>query len=205
MNQPLRPFDVSNTLTYASLLSGVGAFCAALQGSQAACGALLATAVVCDSFDGQLARRLRRRSSCLTSGGADVGGDLDSLVDAVTFGAVPIVCAAVLFSPGGVLWWAAAFVYISCTVTRLAVYNSTAHAASNSPPDFIGLPSPVAALLWSSAFFFNPPAGPLACLALATGLAMLAPFRIPRPMGMGLLLFTMWPAALIVGHVVANR
>jgi hypothetical protein len=63
----------------------------------------------------------------------------------------------------------------------------------------------VAALFWSSAFFFNLDGAPLACLALATGLAMIAPFRIPRPTGIGLLLFTLWPAALIVGHVVASR
>jgi hypothetical protein len=32
------------------------------------------------------------------------------------------------------------------------------------------------------------------------GVAMIAPLRIPRPAGAGLLLFALWPVAVIVAH-----
>jgi phosphatidylserine synthase len=202
MTSPLGSFRLANALTYASLSCGVGALSAAIQGNQAACGALLATAVVCDTFDGQFARRLRRASRD-TASRTEFGGELDSLVDAVTFGAMPVVCAGLLFDANGFFWWAAVFVYICCAVTRLGFYNLTARATTNPRPDFVGLPSPVAALFWSSALLFDPHSALLVVLAVSMGAAMIAPFRIARPTGAGLLVFALWPATLMAAHGMA--
>ncbi len=207
MTSPLSALHASNALTYASLLCGVAALWAALHDSATsatACGALLALAVICDTFDGQFARRMRRRASRRSTGVANmnVGGELDSLVDAVTFGAIPIVCASVLFKADGMFWWAAAFVYIAAVVTRLSFYSLAARAAPHSRPDFIGLPSPVAALFWSTVFLFDPRAAVLIAVALSTGIAMIAPFRLARPSRAGLAAFVLWPASLIVAHTI---
>jgi CDP-diacylglycerol--serine O-phosphatidyltransferase len=206
MTSPLSSFHASNALTSASLMCGVGALAAALDRSSAGCGALLALAVVFDTFDGQFARRIRARA--LHRGGsvrnATLGGELDSLVDAIVFGAVPIVCASVVFEPDGLLWWGAAFAYVACVVTRLGFYNLTAGATSNAP-DFIGLPSPVAALFWSSLFLFDAGGTLPIAVALCTALAMIAPLRIPRPSPAGLAAFVLWPALLLALHALISR
>ena len=194
-SSPASTLDVSNALTYGSLCAGVCAFAAALQGSVAACGLLLATAVVLDTFDGRFARTLRARSG--DSGrGAQIGEQLDSLVDAVTFGMVPVASASVLFQISGAMWWGAAFFYVACAVTRLGFYNLT-HERTDG---FIGLPAPVAGLFWSSMLLFQPGPVALTTMAAVSAAVMIAPVRIPRPTGAALALFVCWPAALIVTH-----
>ena len=190
-------FHMANALTYASLICGVGALATALQGDAAACGSLLALAVVFDTFDGRFARYVRRR----VGGEASIGAELDSLVDAVTFGIVPIACASVLFDGTSLLWWASAFIYVACAVTRLGFYNVSIGETPESAHDFVGLPTPVAALFWSSLFLLTPGAGLPSAVALATGAAMIAPIRVRRPDVAGLALFILWPVALIVVHV----
>ena len=189
-------FHIANVLTYGSLLCGVGALAAALQNNVAACGALLALAVVFDTFDGCFARFVRRR----VGGQATIGAELDSLVDAITFGIVPVGCASVLFDVTGTLWWGSAFVYAACAVTRLGFYNVSVNRAPESASVFVGLPTPVAALFWSSLFLIRPEEGLLILVALASAAAMISPLRIRRPAAAGLALFVVWPAALVVVH-----
>jgi CDP-diacylglycerol--serine O-phosphatidyltransferase len=177
-------------------MSGIAALSMALQQNAAACGALLALAVVFDTFDGRFARCLRDR----IGGQASMGVQLDSLVDAVTFGLVPIACASVLFSGEGLAWWLSAFAYAACAVTRLGAYNVAATSAHESSNLFVGLPTPVAALFWSSLFLIRPPEAMMILVALAAGAAMISPLRIARPRPAGLALFVLWPTALILLH-----
>jgi CDP-diacylglycerol--serine O-phosphatidyltransferase len=183
---------VSNAVTYGSLACGVAALAAA-RGNAALCGLLLAVAVLLDTFDGRFARAFRAKAD------AELGAQLDSLVDAIVFGIAPIVCATVTFGADGtgVVWWVAGFVYAACAVTRLAFYN-----AVRQENGFIGLPAPVAALFWSSAFLFEPRPATLIIVALASSVAMIAPVRVPRPTGAGLVLFVAWPVALIIVQAV---
>jgi CDP-diacylglycerol--serine O-phosphatidyltransferase len=187
---------ISNTLTYVSLLMGVGSIAAALAGSADAAGALIAAAAIADTFDGWFARRFTRSPEL-----ASMGVQLDSLADAVTFGIAPIVVAGILFRPTGGgewIWWGAAFIYAACALTRLGFYNVWHGEISG----FVGLPTPVAALFWSSLLLLN--AGPVALtlVALTTSVAMIAPVRIPRPSGFGLAVFVLWPVGLIVAHAL---
>ena len=196
---------MSNVLTYASLMCGLGALSMALQQNAAACGALLALAVVFDTFDGRFARRVRgrtggTRSVTATQREAEMGAQLDSLVDAVTFGMVPIACASVLFGGAGVIWWGSAFLYVGCAVTRLGFYNVSIGEAPESARDFVGLPTPVAALAWSSLFLFRPPSELVILIAIGSALAMISPLRIRRPGPAGLGVFVLWPAVLILVH-----
>ena len=195
LSSPASTLDVSNALTYGSLFAGVCAFAAALQGSAAACGLLLATAVVLDTFDGRFARTVRARSGEARQA-AEIGEQLDSLVDVVTFGMVPVATASVLFHVSGAMWWGAAFFYVASAVTRLGFYNLT-HERTEG---FVGLPAPVAGLLWSSMLLFQPGPMGLTAMAAVSAAAMIAPMRIPRPTGAALALFVCWPAALIVTH-----
>ena len=195
---PAACFHPANLLTYASLLSGVAAIAAAAHGSAAGAGTFVALSVVADTFDGRFARRFRR-----TETQQAFGGYLDSLSDAVAFGTVPAVCLVLLMpsAPSPLLlvtWWLAVGAYATCTITRLGFY----HLPQNGSAGFVGLPAPVAALIWATALLLQPgwPAS-LVLLAALAG-AMVMPFRIPRPSGAGLVLFVSWPLMVIGAHAL---
>jgi CDP-diacylglycerol--serine O-phosphatidyltransferase len=194
---PISVIHISNAVTYLSLLMGVGSIAAALSGSAEAAGALIAAAAIADTFDGRFARRFARSPELVS-----MGVQLDSLADAVTFGIAPVIVAGVLFRPAGGaakwLWWAAAFVYVACALTRLGFYNISQAETGG----FVGLPTPVAALFWSTMFLLNTGPVALALVSVTTAVAMIAPLRIERPSGLGLAVFVLWPVVLLVGHVL---
>jgi CDP-diacylglycerol--serine O-phosphatidyltransferase len=200
MTSPLAAVHVSNALTYASLASGLLALAAALQGSAAGAGAFLALAALADTFDGRFARLFPRDANREA-----IGVQLDSLADAAAFGVVPIAAVSVLIGPETglrwTLWLMAATLYAGGALTRLAFYN-----VSHQPNDdacFVGIPTPVAALVWSSALVFGPTALSATIVAAALGAAMVAPIRIGRPQGGALTVFVLWPLTLLVVHVVS--
>jgi CDP-diacylglycerol--serine O-phosphatidyltransferase len=209
MASPADAFDRRNLLTYLSLLFGVGAIAAAAAGRASLAGFAIAVAVIADTFDGRFARRFGsdpRRSA--------LGVQLDSLADAIAFGIAPPLCSALLLNEGvdlmDTLLWGAAFVHAACAVTRLASFNvDAAHppaplrgfGGTGGEGGFIGIPVPLAALLWSTALLVHPSAAVTAGLLLVTAAAMVLPLRVPRPTGAGLILFTCWPVAVAVGHL----
>jgi CDP-diacylglycerol--serine O-phosphatidyltransferase len=182
----------ANLLTYASLLAGLCAAGAARNGDAGSTAAWLAVAAIADTFDGRFARRFDRSAELQR-----VGIELDSLADAVTFGAVPVVCAMFLMSDATpmlrTLWPAASLAYVVCALTRLGFYNISHERGAG----FVGLPSPAAALIWASAFVLGVTATAAALLAVLVGAAMIAPIHVPRPSGVGLALFVAWPAAIV--------
>ena len=88
---PLRCFHPGNLLTYASLLAALGAIACSGQRSPGLAGALIAVAVILDTFDGRFARLFARDEDQRA-----IGGQLDSLVDAVSFGVAPAMCMLLL-------------------------------------------------------------------------------------------------------------
>jgi CDP-diacylglycerol--serine O-phosphatidyltransferase len=117
-------------------------------------GALVFLGLMLDAVDGAIAR--------LTQSTSDLGTQLDSLADVVTFGAAPAFMTLMLVKPyltaeygvnvlgpeadnvlGRVIWGAAA-VYVSCAALRLARYNVEVGGISDRG-SFRGLPSPGAA------------------------------------------------------------
>lgn len=199
MTSPIACFHPSNLLTYGSLLAGMAAIALASHGSLAGAGALVALSVVADTFDGAFARLFERD----VMQGA-FGAQLDSLSDAAAFGIVPVVCLAAAAPPAvpaglETIWWLAAFLYAACAITRLGFYN----LSEPSVDGFVGMPAPVAALIWSSALLLQPGWGGSVMLFVGTGVAMVAPLRFPRPSGLGLVVFAIWPLGVGVAHAVA--
>lgn len=186
---PLAAIHPSNTLTYASLLAGMGAIAAALSGNAGGAGALIALSVIFDTFDGRFARLFAR-----TPQQRDLGVQLDSLSDAIAFGVAPVICVGML-SPSAAL---AAFAYAACAITRLAFYNVTHEHIDG----FIGLPVPVAALICSTALLVHPTATTITIVVVAAAAAMVLPLPIPRPRGSGLAAFVAWPAIISVAHLL---
>lgn len=184
---PLDALHPSNLLTYASLAAGLAAVGAALDGTAAGAGALIAVAVLLDTFDGRFARRFTR--SRLQH---QVGVQLDSLADAIAFGAAPVICTWLTSGPA----FATSVLYAACAITRLAFYNVT----EDTRDGFVGLPVPVAALLWATGLLWRPGAGLATTLAAATAIMMVLPIPIPRPRGAALALFACWPIAVCAAH-----
>lgn len=195
MRAPMYDVHVSNLLTYASLGAALGAIAAVRgPGGLAASGALLALAVLLDTFDGRFARRFQRNARQ-----RQLGGELDSLVDAVVFGLTPVVMLASLpdYATGlpASIWWAGAFVYLLATVTRLSFFN-----VEDDHAGFVGLPMPAAALMWSTYLLFPLPSWLVPILFFGSGVAMIWPIAIPRPRGTGLAVFALWAASLVTSH-----
>src|SRR5262249_51713472 len=108
----------------------------------AASGWLILAAMIFDAMDGYFAR--------LFKSAGRFGAELDSLCDAISFGAAP----AFLLLQLGPSWdlplmhrllAAVATLYMMCTILRLARYNVEAIEGIGSGKRFRGLPSPAAA------------------------------------------------------------
>ncbi len=134
-----------NGFTLANLFFGIFAMVAASRGDFVAAGWYVVLGGVCDAFDGRIAR--------VTRTGSRFGEELDSLVDAITFGLAPgmIMYFAVLNREG---WdWIWVFLFAACAVVRLARFN--VEQAGSAKTHFRGLPSPAAGLTLATYYWFS--------------------------------------------------
>ncbi|HKW10394.1 MAG TPA: phosphatidylcholine/phosphatidylserine synthase, partial [Gemmatimonadaceae bacterium] len=98
-----------------------------------------------DALDGRVARA--------TGSGSRMGEELDSLVDAISFGFAPamIMYFAVLNTEN---WeWLFVFLFTACAVLRLARFN--VEQAGRAKTYFHGLPSPAAGLTLATYYWFS--------------------------------------------------
>lgn len=134
-----------NGLTLGSLFCGVYAIVSASRGEFDLAVRLILIGGVADALDGRVARA--------TNSGSRFGEELDSLVDAVTFGLAPalLLYFAVLRHEG---WdWVLVFLFAACAVMRLARFNI--EQAGHAKTYFRGLPSPAAGGLLASYYWFS--------------------------------------------------
>jgi CDP-diacylglycerol--serine O-phosphatidyltransferase len=134
-----------NGFTLGNLFFGIYAIVAASRGNFSNAGVYVVLGGVCDALDGRVAR--------VTGTGSRFGEELDSLVDAISFGLAPamIVYFAVLNQQG---WdWIFAFIFAACAVMRLARFNVTQAGASKT--HFVGLPSPAAGMTLATYYAFS--------------------------------------------------
>ena len=142
----IKLFTVPNCITLTNLLCGVGSIISALvyRDLQLAFLFIVASAVA-DFFDGFTARLLKQYS--------DIGVQLDSLADMVSFGTAPAIAMTVLcqdmpsaFGLEGT--WKLVLCYLPLIVTalsalRLAKFN----VDETQKEEFEGLPTPASAIL----------------------------------------------------------
>jgi CDP-diacylglycerol--serine O-phosphatidyltransferase len=134
-----------NGFTLGNLLFGVWAIVAASRGEYSRAAWLVIFGGILDALDGRVAR--------MTKTGSSFGVELDSLVDAVTFGVAPafIMYFAVLNHEGYA--WLFSFIYIACAVMRLARFNI--EQGGRAKVSFHGLPSPAAGITLASYIWFS--------------------------------------------------
>jgi CDP-diacylglycerol--serine O-phosphatidyltransferase len=109
------------------------------------CGSLIFLAMLCDMFDGQVARLTRTTS--------DFGGQLDSLCDVVSFGVAPAILLVKMCpqftSVHSEAVWSIAALFACCAALRLARFNVETDE-NDDHGTFAGLPSPAAAAVIAS-------------------------------------------------------
>ena len=148
-----------NMFTLAALFSGFYAIVQAMNERFEMAAVGIFAAMVLDGLDGRVARMTRTQS--------DVGAELDSLSDMVSFGVAPALVVYTwalrdfafaqtvpMLGPwlSTRLGWIAAFIYCACAALRLARFNTNIDVVDKRY--FQGLPSPAAAcvlagLVWA--------------------------------------------------------
>lgn len=124
-----------SAFTLGNLFLGVWAVVHAARGDFVTAGWLIVLGAVFDMLDGRIAR--------YTATGSAFGEELDSLVDAVSFGVAPAFIMYFTFLKSGGEWsWILSFLYIVAAVFRLARFNI--EQAGTAKVNFHGLPSPSA-------------------------------------------------------------
>ena len=159
---------IPNAFTLGNLLCGVLAICFITEAPEMAVYFVLCGAVF-DFFDGMLARLLKVQG--------EMGKQLDSLADMVTFGVVPALMALKLASNFGPTW-NFNFLAEEQGVYNLASYSNLLvlslaiaaayrlakfNVATDQSSDFKGLPTPANAIFWTglfAAFYFSSEADP---------------------------------------------
>jgi CDP-diacylglycerol---serine O-phosphatidyltransferase len=132
-------------LTLMNLFFGVFAIVAASRGDFTRAGWYVVLGGIADAFDGRVARA--------TNSEGRFGEELDSLVDAITFGLAPalIMYFAVLNREGWDWFWC--FIFTACAVLRLARFN--VEQAGTAKTYFQGLPSPAAGITLATYYWFS--------------------------------------------------
>lgn len=132
-----------NIVTLGNTVCGFAALVKVTQDNYIAAAWLVLLAMVFDAMDGLVARLTRQTS--------ELGGQLDSLSDMVSFGVAPAVLVAVVVATEtnhplyAKVAWCFAMLYAVGTALRLARFNLQQDAGEASHTSFMGLPSPAAA------------------------------------------------------------
>ncbi|MDR2892916.1 MAG: CDP-diacylglycerol--serine O-phosphatidyltransferase [Deltaproteobacteria bacterium] len=171
-------YILPNLFTVGSMFSAFLGLILAHNGNFSGCALAVLISAVLDGMDGKIAR--------LTHSASDFGVQLDSLADAIAFGATP---AFMIYfwqlKDFGRLGIAVAFLFMACGVLRLARFNVMA-ASNASKRFFTGLPIPAAGCALACLVLFQNylpqslyPVLPWFTLVLTFALGLLMVSRIP--------------------------
>ncbi len=129
-------FIVPSLLTIFNVFCGFYAIVAAINGRFYEAAWAIIVAGFFDILDGRVAR--------LMNSSSEFGVQLDSLADLISFGLAPSILIYMWeLKPFERLGWMAAFLFVLCSVLRLARFNTQAKFIKSNY--FIGLPTPAAA------------------------------------------------------------
>jgi CDP-diacylglycerol--serine O-phosphatidyltransferase len=127
-----------SAFTLGNLFFGFWAIVSAFNGNFRWAGWFIVFAGILDMLDGRVAR--------LSGTGTRFGGELDSLVDVISFGVAPALLMYFLdFSNAGRFGWILCYIYVVAVALRLARFNVLS-AGKPSSGWFTGMPSPAAGM-----------------------------------------------------------
>ena len=134
-----------SAFTMANLFFGFYAIVATTRGDYAWAGWFIVWAAVTDLLDGRIAR--------FTRTGSAFGGELDSLVDAISFGVAPAFIMYTLYFSDANWSWVLPLVYVMAVVIRLARFN--VEQGGEAKTHFHGLPSPTPGMILATFYPFS--------------------------------------------------
>lgn len=138
-----------SAFTLGNLFLGVYAMVSAARGDFEWASWSIVLAALLDMLDGRIAR--------FTATGSRFGAELDSLVDAISFGVAPAFVIYELFFADQPWSWILSFLYVTAGVIRLARFN--VEQGGHAKRSFHGLPSPTAGMVLATIYpFFTAPA-----------------------------------------------
>lgn len=139
-------YIIPNLFTSGNIFCGVFALISALHAEYLTAAISILIASIFDALDGKLAR--------LTNTTSRFGVEYDSLSDLVSFAVAPgLLVYAWALQTYGRLGWMALFLFVICGALRLARFNVQVSGPENN--DFIGLPTPAAAILLAAIILFD--------------------------------------------------
>jgi CDP-diacylglycerol--serine O-phosphatidyltransferase len=143
--RPSAAVALPNGFTLANLFFGIFAVVAASRGEFDAAARYIVFGAIADTLDGRIARA--------TKSGSRFGEELDSLVDAISFGTAPgLIMYFAVFQD--TRWeWIFCFFFTACAVMRLARFNVESAGRKNT--HFTGLPSPAAGMTLATYYWFS--------------------------------------------------
>jgi len=122
--------------TSGNLFFGIWAIVESARGDLVRAAWFIVAAAVLDALDGRIARMSRT--------GTQFGAEMDSLVDAISFGVAPALLVYFYQFRAGEWAWLLCFLYVLAAVLRLARFN--VEQAGTAKSQFFGLPSPAAGM-----------------------------------------------------------
>lgn len=143
--RPRAAIALPNGFTLANLFFGMFAIVAASRGQFDAAARFVVIGGIADMLDGRIARA--------TNSGSKFGSELDSLVDAISFGTAPALIMYFLALHEARWDWIFCFFFTACAVMRLARFN--VEQAGKNDSHFTGLPSPAAGLTLATYYWFS--------------------------------------------------
>jgi len=134
-----------NGFTLANLFFGIFGIVAASRGDFDAAARYIVFGAIADTLDGRIARA--------TNSGSRFGEELDSLVDAISFGTAPALIMYFAVFQSSRWEWIFCFFFTACAVMRLARFNVEQAGRKNT--HFTGLPSPAAGITLATYYWFS--------------------------------------------------
>ena len=134
-----------SAFTLANLFFGLYAIIATTRGDFIETAWFIVWAAIIDLLDGRIARATRT--------GSRLGAELDSLVDAVSFGVAPAFIMYTLYFSDGNWSWILPLTYLMAVVVRLARFN--VEQAGEPKRYFHGLPCPTPGIVLATFYPFS--------------------------------------------------
>ena len=134
-----------NGFTLFNLFCGIHSIVLSSRGNFGSATMWIVVGGIADALDGRVARA--------TGTGSRFGEELDSLVDAISFGLAPAMIMFFAVLNRGNWEWLFAFYFVACAVMRLARFN--VEQAGRSKTHFHGLPSPAAGMTLATYYWFS--------------------------------------------------
>lgn len=125
----IKELGMPDVLSLLNAIFGFAALACALGGRHIAAVSMILLAAACDGIDGLMARRMAP---------SDLGVNLDSMADLISFGIAPAFLSYAIFGQDvqSLVLFAAGSIYVGCGMLRLARFN----VSPKHPNLFEGLP-----------------------------------------------------------------